>query len=353
MDDGRRRRAACGTLDGVTHRLLLRPGVHVLRRSSDLLQVGLDPARAVVLPDDATHRTLLDALTSPGSARPEDYHQPTVGLLSAAGLVVDAATLLPLLPTGSLPASGVPRIDAAALAASDGDAVGGLVEARSRATARVAFAGGTHAQAVAGVLSRLLCGAGLGCAGPYDAATAEVPEAGPGRAGGTTTIPGAAALPPETGPVPGPGTGEVPVAVLVAVGEPARELTDGWIRAGTPHLLLRLVEGNAVVGPFVRPGETACLRCLDAHHTDVDPAWPLLVAQYAAAVARDREDAVPEPVDSVLATLAAAWAAREVLTAVEGRSPATSSTTVRLDSRLTCVETQSWPRHPQCGCAGL
>ncbi len=141
--------------------------------------------------------------------------------------------------------------------------------------------------------------------------------------------------------------------VLVAVGEPARELTDRWVRGGTPHLLLRLVEGHVVVGPFVRPGETACLRCVDAHHTDLDPAWPLLVAQYADAVGRDREDAVPEPVDSALATLGAAWTAREVLSVVEGRTPATTSTTIRLDPHLTQVETQDWPRHPGCGCAGL
>ena len=80
------------------------------------------------------------------------------------------------------------------------------------------------------------------------------------------------------GPVRPPDCG-----VLVGVGEPDRELLDAWTRAGTPYLLVRLTEGRAVVGPFVVPGTTACLRCLDAHHTDADPAWPLLVRQYAAA----------------------------------------------------------------------
>ena len=40
------------------------------------------------------------------------------------------------------------------------------------------------------------------------------------------------------------------------------------------------------IGPFVVPGETACLRCVDAHCTDADPSWPLLVRQYAAASSR-------------------------------------------------------------------
>jgi bacteriocin biosynthesis cyclodehydratase domain-containing protein len=125
------------------------------------------------------------------------------------------------------------------------------------------------------------------------------------------------------------------------------------MRAGAPHLVLRLSEGSAVVGPFVRPGETACLRCVDAHHTDADPTWPLLVAQHASAVVRPRDDTVPEPVDSLLAALAAAWAAREVVSHAEGRSPATMATTIRLDPRLTALETHSWPRHPACGCSGL
>jgi bacteriocin biosynthesis cyclodehydratase domain-containing protein len=139
--------------------------------------------------------------------------------------------------------------------------------------------------------------------------------------------------------------------VLVAVGEPAREATDAWMRDGVPHLVLRLTEGHAVVGPFVRPAETACLRCIDAHHTDVDPSWPLLVAQYATAVTREREDTVPEPVDTVLATLAAAWAACEIVSHAEGREPATTSATIRLDPHLTALETQAWPRHPACGCS--
>ncbi len=40
---------------------------------------------------------------------------------------------------------------------------------------------------------------------------------------------------------------------------------------GLPHLMVRLTEGDAVVGPFVVPGRTACLRCLDAHHADGRP----------------------------------------------------------------------------------
>jgi bacteriocin biosynthesis cyclodehydratase domain-containing protein len=138
--------------------------------------------------------------------------------------------------------------------------------------------------------------------------------------------------------------------VLLGVGEPDRELVDGWTRGGTPHLLVRLTEGRALVGPFVVPGATACLRCVDAHCTDADPAWPLLVQQYAAASASDRPDGVPEPLDPLLAALALAWAARDLAAYVDGRRPSTWSATVTLHPDPGHLETRSWLRHPGCSC---
>jgi bacteriocin biosynthesis cyclodehydratase domain-containing protein len=323
-------------------RLTLRPGVHLLRRSADELQVGLDPARALVLPDRPDVRALLALLTSPASPRDEAYDECTLHLLADSGMLVDADTLLPLVPdrpaastppaapadrtgktdctaadlsTGTGPVS---RADIAALAASTGDDAERILAARARIRVEVLVCGSAESAAVAATLTRLLGASGL----PHRLLADGEPCS---EAAGT--------------------------GVLVAVGEPARERLDPWLRGGTSHLVLRLVEGHAVVGPFVRPGETACLRCVDAHHTDVDPAWPLLVAQYAAAVIRRRDDTVPEPVDSTLATLAAAWAARELVSHAEGRTPATNSTTIRLDPYLTTLETQCWPRHPACGCA--
>ena len=45
-----------------TAHLVLRPGVHVVRRDDRHLQVGLEPPQAVVLPDDAPTRRLLERL---------------------------------------------------------------------------------------------------------------------------------------------------------------------------------------------------------------------------------------------------------------------------------------------------
>ena len=47
----------------------------------------------------------------------------------------------------------------------------------------------------------------------------------------------------------------------------------------TPHLLVRVRDGNGLVGPMVVPGVTSCLRCADLHRSDHDAAWPAVAAQ--------------------------------------------------------------------------
>ena len=136
----------------------------------------------------------------------------------------------------------------------------------------------------------------------------------------------------------------------VARTEVDRDLTDAWMRADRPHLLLALGDGIVRVGPFVVPGTTACLRCLDAHHTDVDPAWPLLVRQYAAACSHDRDDGAPEPLDPLLAALAVGWAARDLAAYVDGHRPSTWSSTLTLHAGVDGLESQAWLRHPGCSC---
>lgn len=291
----------------------------MLRRSAEELQVGLDPRRAVVLPDRPSVRALLEALTSPadplhGTGRLDDLQSGTLETLAAGGLLVDSDLLLPLLPSDPGPGSspGHPagtRAAVAAVALEQGDLTGHVLA--GRAACPVAVTGFGSDRSVASRLEELLRPAGV-----------------------TVVSPGDRPL----------------VSVLVGVGEPGRELADPWMRSGHPHLVLRLAEGSATIGPFVVPGSTACLRCLDAHHADLDPAWPLLVAQYARVSVTARPDGVPEPVDPALLALALAWAAREVVTYAEGGTPGSASTTLRVDPQLSALETHTWLRHPECGC---
>lgn len=46
-----------------------------------------------------------------------------------------------------------------------------------------------------------------------------------------------------------------------------------------PHLPIVLTGPGADIGPYVQPGETACLACVAAHRRDADPSWPAVAAQ--------------------------------------------------------------------------
>lgn len=339
-------------------RPVLRPGAHVLRRSEGELQVGLDWHRALVLPDREPYRSTLRALAHPATPGAERSYDPRVlALLDEAGLLVEVDPLLALMPPAPaddaadrLGAGRLGAGDLAALAARAGDDAPRLVARRSRAV-EVLTHGGAGAGGLADQLVALLRRSGCPatrrarCDDDVDVRVLR------GHGGGRRDL----GSRPGQGSGRGPGgdrAGEAPaVGVLVSLGEPPREMADPWLRDGTPYTVLRLSEGHAVLGPFAVPGQTACLRCVDAHLTDVDPAWPLLALQYAAACATTREDALVEPCDPSLAALSAAWTARDVLTHLEDGSPSTASGTVRVGPVLSTIESQTWSRHPCCGCA--
>jgi bacteriocin biosynthesis cyclodehydratase domain-containing protein len=288
-------------------RPILRPGTHVLDRGAGQVQVGLDPDTALVLPGTPPVRDSLRLLTS--SADVDAYQEAsTLDLLERHGHLIDERDLMPLLTHDH-----VSPHTTAALARAVGSGVADAQSSRRRLRLQTRTFGPPGASGLGERFVELTGTAGL----PGEAARGASPHCG----------------------------------VLLGVGEPDRELVDGWTRSGTPHLLVRLTEGRAVIGPFVVPGETACLRCVDAHCTDADPSWPLLVRQYSAASAADRSDGAPEPVDPLLAALALAWAARDLASYVDGLRPSTWSATVTVHPQLSRLETRPWLRHPACGCS--
>ena len=134
------------------------------------------------------------------------------------------------------------------------------------------------------------------------------------------------------------------VWLVVASGPIAREAIDPLVRAGAPHLLVSGDTGGRRIGPFVEPGRTACLRCVDAHEAEADPRRPFLVEQAALRSVGD------EPVDPVLDRLALAWAVRDLCRYLEGDEPSTWSATVDLGP-TDAPRLVRWLRHPHCGCA--
>jgi hypothetical protein len=110
-------------------------------------------------------------------------------------------------------------------------------------------------------------------------------------------------------------------------------VADHWSVDSLPHLVVRLGAASVRIGPFVHPGVTACLRCLEV-------ARPPAVAAPAAYA----------DLDPALLMVALGWAVRDLATWQAGQLPTTWSTTVTIRSDLQ-PEVTRWPRHPHCGCS--
>ncbi|GAB3868176.1 cyclodehydratase [Nocardioides maradonensis] len=137
--------------------------------------------------------------------------------------------------------------------------------------------------------------------------------------------------------------------LVAAPGPVPRDVADGLLRSGTPHLLVSLLEGAWRIGPFVVPGATACLCCVDAHESEADPRRALLLTQAARAAQRH-----PEQPDPLLELGALSWALRDLRTYLTGGEPGTWSATVDLpapDEPYGAPRITRWLRHPECGCA--
>lgn len=134
------------------------------------------------------------------------------------------------------------------------------------------------------------------------------------------------------------------IVVLVASGAHDARRAEPMVREGVAHLGVLHLGAAAVVGPLVRPGQTACLRCLDLHRTDRDPEWPRLLPQLAAPPGGPRR---PEP--PALAALAAAVAVQQVLAQLRGHDPAALDATLELDG-AGALGVRPWSAHPACGC---
>lgn len=140
------------------------------------------------------------------------------------------------------------------------------------------------------------------------------------------------------------------VVLAVGLGELPRERLDPLLRSSTSHVVVRLVDGGAVIGPFVVPGKTACLRCIDAHQSVLDPHHVAVTTRYVQATARARPDGLPDLDDPALAAIAVAWAVRDVVVHLDGGQPSTWSRTLLLRPDPTQRREDTWLRHPMCAC---
>ena len=118
-------------------------------------------------------------------------------------------------------------------------------------------------------------------------------------------------------------------------------------RTGTPHLVATVRGETGVVGPFVLPGRSGCLRCAEVRRRDDDPAWPRLAAQLTAGDAGS--DGVPAG-DTVTCLFTALTAAVQVLAHLDGVVPGTVDATLELRPPTFLPRLRRWSAHPDCPC---
>ncbi|QTE30019.1 ThiF family adenylyltransferase [Pengzhenrongella sicca] len=146
----------------------------------------------------------------------------------------------------------------------------------------------------------------------------------------------------------GPERTRPDVMVLVEHGAADALRARVLMSAAVAHLSVVVREADVVVGPLVRPGTSACLRCLDLGRTDLDPRWPALAAQLAGG----RSGLAPHE-ETVLAAAAGALAAGQVLAQLDGTTPGTLGACLEIALPDAIPRLRRWAVHPECGCTGL
>jgi bacteriocin biosynthesis cyclodehydratase domain-containing protein len=364
----------------------LLPGLPRIWRGPHTLQLGLDPARAVLIdmPDPRTAR-VLDLLDG---SRPErlvlaraaelgvssDDARTLLDTLHAAGFVLAAHALLPssladdarhrligeagalalrdagarTAPAQTLPPRTGSRSAPAQTAPAQATQRGASSPAqvlRRRAAARVVVAGRGRLAAASAVA---LAQAGVGHVHadlPGAVSRAELAgsplrgdDVGRPRAEAVTAAVLRAAPDTETRAV---RRGAASLVVQLGYDQPVALLAAGHARRRQAHLAVSIREGTAVVGPLVPPAGAPCLNCLDLHRTERDADWPELAAQLGA----------PAPESCAVATTLAATAylVAEVVTFLDGGAPETLGAAVEI-AAAGRFRRRTWAPHPACGC---
>ena len=140
-----------------------------------------------------------------------------------------------------------------------------------------------------------------------------------------------------------PTTMTASFVVLVGFGAPASLTALAYGTRRLAHLAVSVRDATVVVGPLVRPGQSPCLNCLALRRTELDPDWPAVAAQLHTS------PEIAEPVAAATVLSAAAFAAYEVLTQIDGGTPSTLGATVEITTPGQSSRRQ-WSQHPSCGC---
>lgn len=220
---------------------------------------------------------------------------------------------------------------------------GGVTLAALRLVARNAGAPAHTADALVARLAPVLVRSGIRPHRPAPDPLVMLDGVGP-TAARIVTLLGAEGVPVRSDVGEDDPEAEASVAVIVAAYAVAPRRHQRWLRRDVPHLAVVLGDTGVTVGPLVRPGAGPCLRCVDLHRRDADPAWPAMAAQLHT---------LPPPGDGdLIAGAVAAVATGNVLALLRGTSPP-AGRAARFDPATGCWSSRSSRPHPECGCLSL
>jgi hypothetical protein len=109
-----------------------------------------------------------------------------------------------------------------------------------------------------------------------------------------------------------------------------------WLGGDIDHLTVIFTESSAIVGPLVRPGQSACVTCGELERVDADPAWSAIAPQVWSRVAHPSHALVAHAASEVLSVLAAG-----------------SGYSTRIDGETFGRVIHPHAIHPRCGCQSL
>lgn len=337
-------------------RPVLKPALRHHWRDAETLQLGTDPAVAVLLTGlRSGERAVLDLLdgrrsesavfaaATAAGVPPRDTER-LLRTLRGAGALDDAATPDPLdgLPLVQREAFR-PELAALSLRTERPGGAAGAFSRRRRANIVVLGAG-----RLGGPVVGLLVAAGVGAVDVRDTGLVAPADTVPGGPGVEDV-----GLPREDAirsRVPAAGRSRrigswLGVDLVVLAPPPGDEAAtpERLRRDGVPHLCVSTVDGAGIVGPFVFPGRSACLRCLDLHRADRDPSWLGRASGELSAGC-----------DAAVAVATAAMAVIQALAFLDapdtGAPPAALSGTLELRAPDWRLRRRSWSPHPDCGC---
>lgn len=316
-----------------------------MRRAPGEVQIGTD-SRWAVRVSGLTDRQA-DRFVTAGD-RPLDARLPA----SALDLLHDAGLLCaPPRPAPRIRAELAPEAVGYALSrANDGNDGSAVLRRRDRAVVGVVGLD-RLGMTVAGVLAA----AGVGTVLLDDPGTVRAGEVGGGvgaeDVGQDRTRVAARVLRQQTPRVRVTRRRGAPPDVVVTVATDAADPGTALdlMTAEIAHLPVVVREADVVVGPFVRGDPPwPCLRCVDLHRAELDPAWPVVLSHLTA---RHRPAATGLP--AALAAVAGGLAAAEVLAHLDGDTPVTLGAQYEIPLPSVEPRLRRWVTHPECGCAAL